>query len=217
MAKKEDQKGHTHQHPHNCNNMTMSLIFPITRLIVAGTGTLLGKLPTPRWCSIARLPPHDRLTRPSGLLLTLHVWCFSHLSPRPFPLLRPQHHPPSPNTLRTIPLIHRQRRIDRRQKRTSHPTRTPLRYQNQRIIPHPIRRIVGHLTRQRPIAHPTQRINVCPSPLTPPARILLYRRIPWSHYRRNRTTLSPGLPDAPHQSPATPASHPHPARRCCPA
>ena len=35
MAKKEDQKGHTPQYPHNCNNMTMSLISPTTRLIVA--------------------------------------------------------------------------------------------------------------------------------------------------------------------------------------
>ena len=42
MAKEKDQKEHTSpQYPRN--NMTMSLISLTTRLIVAGTGTLIGQ------------------------------------------------------------------------------------------------------------------------------------------------------------------------------
>ena len=117
-----------------------------------------------------------------------YLFAFPTLIFRP---LLPQRRPPCLNTLWTIPLIHRQRRINRRKKRLTCLTRTPLRDRNQRIMPHPIRRIVRHLTRQRSIAHPTQRINVRPSPLTTPTRILLYRRIPRRHYRRDRTALRP--------------------------
>ena len=74
---------------------------------------------------------------------------------------------PRPNTLRTIP---------------PHPPTTPTSIAVKKLLDlldphtaadtgisgssaHPIRRIVGHLSRQRPIAHPSQRINVRPSSL----------------------------------------------------
>ena len=112
---------------------------------------------------------------------------------------RPLHRlPPRPHTLRTIPLVHRQRPIHRRQKRRTRPTRTPLRHRNERITPHPIGCIVRHIPSQRPITHASQRIKVRPRPLMPSTRILFNRRIPGRHDRRDRPALRPNrLPRRP--------------------
>ena len=129
------------------------------------------------------------------LLYPPYTWHFIlHLLCR-----RPLHRlPPRPHTLRTISLVHRQRPIHRRQKRITRPTRTPLRYRNERITPHPIGRVLRHFPCQCPIAHPTQRIYIRPRPLTPPSRILLNRRIPRRYDRRNRPALRPNrLPRRP--------------------
>ena len=128
------------------------------------------------------------------LLHPLHTWHVLHHLCR----CLPHRLPPRPHTLRTIPLIHRQRPVHRRQKRPTRPTRTPLRHRNERIIPHPVSRVLRHIPRQRPITHASQRIQVRPRPLTTPTRVLLNRRIPRRYYRRNRPALRPnGLPSRP--------------------
>ena len=118
------------------------------------------------------------------------------LSPSPV-LLLPSPPPPlppaTPHTLRTSPLIHRQRPINRRQKRRTHPTRTPLRHRNERVVPHPIRCIVRGLPGQRSITHAPNAYHIYPSTAldAPGSNTALSAHTPASRDRRYRPALRP--------------------------